>query len=519
MSMKRLYILIYLFALFGCSDFLEEYSQDKAYVQNYEDLDELLLGNAYFSRITSGYWMASGTGSGQFYFPWIHVVADELVQDAVSSSWFEAGKVTFGYHTWQLHVWTDPEGNKVWDDGADYRNLYAHINACNMILEELKAFEGKNDTDKQNISRIQGECYFLRGACYFLLANFYGKPYVAATASEDPAIPLKLTNYVEDKSYVRNSVAEVYQQVEKDLLTAELCLKDVPKKSVWRADVNAVRLMLSRMYLYMSSYANAKKYAELVTTEGPLLADLNIFSGGEFLTPDLSELIFSMGSSSLPGNVAIGPYSNYGNNYMVSRELYEAYAPEKGEDLRSQYFVVEDGGGLFYRKLQGGTWVKTELSDVFVLRSAEAWLNLAEAAACSDDEPTARLALKTLREKRIKQEAFDESEINDLSGEALVRFIREERQRELCLEGHRWFDLRRYRVAGKYPQAVTLTHVVTHKVQGDNWWEYNVQWTREFVLPTDDAAWVMPLPEAEVDLNTGMLNNPRNERAYKNVNH
>ena len=68
MSMKRLYILIYLFALFGCSDFLEEYSQDKAYVQNYEDLDELLLGNAYFSRITSGYWMASGTGSGQFYF-------------------------------------------------------------------------------------------------------------------------------------------------------------------------------------------------------------------------------------------------------------------------------------------------------------------------------------------------------------------------------------------------------------------------------------------------------------------
>ena len=87
------------------------------------------------------------------------------------------------------------------------------------------------------------------------------------------------------------------------------------------------------------------------------------------------------------------------------------------------------------------------------------------------------------------------------------------------MEGHRWFDLRRYRVAGKYPQAVTLTHVVTHKVQGDNWWEYNVQWTREFVLPTDDAAWVMPLPEAEVDLNTGMLNNPRNERAYKNVNH
>ena len=63
-------------------------------------------------------------------------------------------------------------------------------------------------------------------------------------------------------------------------------------------------------------------------------------------------------------------------------------------------------------------------------------MNLAEAAACADDEPTAKKALNALREKRIKREAFDESEVNSLTGESLVRFIREERRRELCLEGH-----------------------------------------------------------------------------------
>lgn len=36
-------------------------------------------------------------------------------------------------------------------------------------------------------------------------------------------------------------------------------------------------------------------------------------------------------------------------------------------------------------------------------------------------------------------------------GEDLVNLIRDERRRELCFEGHRWFDLRRYAVNPKYP--------------------------------------------------------------------
>ena len=31
----------------SCGDFLEDYSQDTAYVRGYSDLDELLLGSAY----------------------------------------------------------------------------------------------------------------------------------------------------------------------------------------------------------------------------------------------------------------------------------------------------------------------------------------------------------------------------------------------------------------------------------------------------------------------------------------
>ena len=48
--MKNSYLIICILALCGCSGFLEEYSQDKSYIKGYDDLDEILLGNAYFER-------------------------------------------------------------------------------------------------------------------------------------------------------------------------------------------------------------------------------------------------------------------------------------------------------------------------------------------------------------------------------------------------------------------------------------------------------------------------------------
>ena len=320
-------------------------------------------------------------------------------------------------------------------------------------------------------------------------------------------------------------MAEVYERVVADLIEAEKYLKNVSKKSVWRADIVATRLMLSRVFLYMCDYENAAKYAKLVTEEGPRLTDLNGYSNSQFLYPGLSELIFSTGSTSLPGVLSFyatsgTSMSTYVSNQdmRISDELYLAYKPEEAKDLRLEHFVVSsDALGLLYKKMHGPTFVTPEMSDVFVLRTSEAYLNLAEAAACGEDEVTARQALNDLRERRIKQEAFDKAEVNALSGEELVRFIREERQRELCLEGHRWFDLRRYKVAEKFPQETTINHVVENRVYNGSTWKYETIWRRRFTLTPEDPAWVLPLPKVELDKNTGMIDNPRNERKGEDV--
>lgn len=516
--MRKLYTILCVLALTGCSGFLEEYSQDKAYVKGWEDLDELMLGNAYFNpvRIVGGWW-SQGT-DGVFYYPWIHVLADELQQITDESNFGQnyAAFALYGYHTWQLRVYEDPAGQRTWDDGADFNKLYAHINACNIILHEIAPYEASatEENDVQNIRRIKGECHFLRAANYFMLVNFYGKPYEATTAAQDPAVPLKLSHYVEDLDYRRNSVAEIYNQILEDLQEAENLLKDVERKSQWRADINSVRLLMSRVYLYMCDYANTQKYAAMVIENGPRLENLNGFSGESFLTPELSELIFSMGSTSIFGSVSLDKESSQGaNEFRISDELYAAYDAVGGHDLRLQHYVTRKEGTLRYKKLQGDTYSTPEMSDIFIMRTSEAYLNLAEAAVCGDNETAAREALKTLRRNRIETAyaAEDADKIDALGGKELMDFIRQERQRELCMEGHRWFDLRRYRVAAKYAQPVNLVRVMMNREEG------RMTWHRRFTLTSDDPAWVLPLPKEEIDKNAGMIDNPRDERSYETL--
>ena len=155
-------MIICILALCGCSGFLEEYSQDKSYIKGYDDLDEILLGNAYFERFyVSNGWQFSGI-AGENYLPCLHVMSDELAQQTRGSSWVAEGAcgTIYGYHTWQYRVYENLEGKTAWDDAADFRHLYSHINACNIILEEIKAYEDvTEEEDVQNVNRIKGESY------------------------------------------------------------------------------------------------------------------------------------------------------------------------------------------------------------------------------------------------------------------------------------------------------------------------------------------------------------------------
>ena len=98
-----------------------------------------------------------------------------------------------------------------------------------------------------------------------------------------------------------------------------------------------------------------------------------------------------------------------------------------------------------------------------------------------------------------------------LSGADLITFVREERERELCLEGHRWFDLRRYMVDQRYPFTTTIEHTMSWFTTTNN--RYDVlAYTRYYRLLPGDDAYTLNIPKTVRDFQLSIGENPRPER-------
>ena len=497
--MVRIYIIgIVMLLSVSCSDFLKEYSQDLAYVSSYTDLDELLLGGAYLNSDFSSY---SYTG----YTPYVHMMADEMRENIEYAYGIEYNSNPrddyFGYYTWQKRVDVGFDNLvKITNESYDWKRLYEHINVANMIIAEIVNWDGENEFEKQEISRIRGEAYFLRGAYYFWLVNLYGKPYTATSAITDPGVPLKLTEYIEDKKFVRNSVQEVYDQVLKDLDEAEKALEKVSRKSVFRADIIATYLLKSRVFLYARDWENAAYYANKVLEKNGQLLDLNTFtmdSETAFMSPTSVETIFSTGDNWIANNTSMRQKGVSGSESVI--ELYEKDA----NDLRFEVFLNTDYPP--YLPCNKYAYNGGEMSDVCTYRTAEAYLNLAEARAYQNDEEGACKALNYLRKHRIRG-AKDVS----YSGKELMSEIRDERFRELVFEGHRWYDLRRYSVCDRYPldKAVRNTYT-TYYDDGES---LVLQATYIYELRPGDPAYVMPIPADVLTFDELLKDNVRYER-------
>ena len=84
--MKNIFIVFLLFTLTACSSFLEEYSQDLAKVETVDDLNELLLGDAY---LPVGFYEAYNSSALQPYNLFIHFMSDELQQGPINENRLE----------------------------------------------------------------------------------------------------------------------------------------------------------------------------------------------------------------------------------------------------------------------------------------------------------------------------------------------------------------------------------------------------------------------------------------------
>ena len=502
--MRKIYLLFpILFVLGACGDFLEEHSTKLAYVESCTDLEELLIGGGYLpnvKRLENSPWSLSVVGDDAVYFPWIHVMDDDVTEFIVRSLGEYGGQdvgIQFsGFYCWQKNPFTNVNGTYKDDT---WRRLYERIGVLNVILGQVD--HAASETEELR-KRVKGEALFLRANYYFLLVNFYAKSYNRETAATDPGVPVKTTDYIEDKYYSRDPVAKVYEQIVSDLEEACVNLIGIPRESVFQVSSAAAHALLGRVYLCMGEWEKAVVQCDSVQGYR-LLSLVGRDVTKSFLYEDSPEMIFTQGSYCM--SILMKKPNAILFCYQVSDSLVKLF---DREDLRLSNFFEELKGDYsdYYGRLTAVRKVRDDkdknISDNGVIRYAEVLLNKAEALAMSGRESEAIQLIGELRRNR-----FNQPEPLNKTGEKLIRFIREERRRELCFEGHRWFDLRRYAVSPKFPEEIEIKHI-SHNQDATE--------SGTFVLKkySEDKGWVLPIPDYVITFNNGLIeDNERDERA------
>ena len=509
--MKKILLIIMGCTLLGaCGDFLEEYSQELVYARSCEDLDEILIGNGYMKRNASQdffYYNETGT-----YYPYLHVMDDdveEFITGGLKMNGFSTPAERLrNFYAWGERPFSYMDGTEMRD--IDWKRLYQHIGYVNVIISYVKEFE----KDPEEIRRrVMGEAQFLRGWYYYMLVNLYAKPYSEKTASMDLGVPLNITEYIEDKYFSRDPVRKVYLQIVEDLKAAADNLAGIVQPTFYRVNEAAARTLLSRVYLYMGEWQLAIEECDKIIASGCKLQNMNTMSGQWLNTVDSPEILFTQGSYSmqfLMDNSLISYAAQGGGRYRASDELislYKKYESEGIVDLRNTAFLEPSSRycpGFFFVRKSPDLSTKSGLAKVYdacLIRSAEVYLNKAEAQAMLDQSEAIN-TIKVLMNNRYKDGIIPV--IDGLNGKALVDFIREERRRELCLEGHRWFDLRRYAVTSKYADAKQVRHGVYQSAMA------NMQpgvYDGSYVLKAfgEDDAWVLPIPDYEIVFDQGAM--------------
>lgn len=458
--MKKCIYILFAFmvaASAGCKDYLDIQPKDKLIPGDVEDY-RLLLDDQWTMTQTPG-------------------IGDAMTDD-LSLTEDEYGDIPQEYfqraYIWNKDIFTADDEIRDWN--APYKIIFY----ANTILEGLAA----NPVGLPEIrNQVQGEALFYRAYAYFNLLNTFAKQYNAATADKDPGVPLRLVADI-TAMVTRNSVKEVYDQVQTDMNTA---IKLLPPKAAYktRPARAAAHALAARVYLQMGKYDEALEQATSALSLQNTLLDYND------VDPENSpfDAVFPVTIVSNPEVIFISSTTGiYAKNNYVSSQYYQLY---NVHDLRAALFFREmpDQGNYQYIGCYndgGSTNVPSPFSGFSV---AELYLVRAECYARKNDASKAMADLNALLVNRFEKGTFQP--LTAGTPKEALDVILKERRKELIFRNLRLMDLKRLNADPE--RAITLTRTLNGET---------------YSLSPGDNRYVFPIPGTEVSTNH-LEQNPR----------
>jgi starch-binding outer membrane protein, SusD/RagB family len=393
---------------------------------------------------------------------------------------------------WEDDIYEDDENAP--ELNIPLQNLYTY----NKIIQEvMESTEGTEAAKKS----IWAEALAGRAWTYFLLINYYGKPYDATTAATDPGFPLILEAEITATNFSRASVQAVYDQIIEDLTTA---IPDLPAV-LWhrlRMSRPAAEALLGKVYVYMGRFEEAlpllnQALTGLANASIPVsLYDLNITfaTDGAFLPISL----FGPTTPTVPNHFevmyakqSINWWSFINSAVVVTPQTFAMYGDT---DLRRNFFVNAPYGGSPFPA--GFTRRRGPISVFYGVQLTELYLLRAECKARLNDLPGALSDLEFFRRHRMPVTDAAVPAEAAAAKVPLLQFIMDERLREFAVQGYRWFDMRRLSVDPLFGQT-NYTHTL-YNAEGNVIENYSLRAERL----------TLRLPGKIMNANPGMENNP-----------
>lgn len=402
----------------------------------------------------------------------------------VASDNFRSGPTNLGNIN-TMFRWNYTADNIVVQGGWD--NAYQVIQQANVTLRGIDRFRGAEPT---KVNRIEGQARALRAFMHFEIFRWWAPNFDPAATT--PGIAY-VDNFDIEQKPSRLSVQESYNKIEQDLKTAKSMLSNTDRAVQSATSVVAtarpyidslvVNAMLARVYLYAKKWDSAAKYATYVINARRLA------TAAEFpaIWQDAStrEVIWSIDYQA--GNAALirEIYRPVGNtptrdefSWLPVDAVINQYA---AGDVRGPVYLTTRAGNVVPNKYFAKSTAIGNPDGVVnfkVFRTAEMYLIRAEALAMLAQGGPALIDLNALRTARGAATGSE-------TGTALQDAIQAERRKELFVEGHRFFDLKR------------TVRTVTRQ-----------NCTNFCTLSSANRGWALPVPQTEIIANSNMQQNP-----------
>jgi starch-binding outer membrane protein, SusD/RagB family len=457
-------------------------------ITDLQPIDQIPAQNAIqtMSDVTSALNGVYGTWLGRRASYLSSFISDET-RLGTGTEYRNVGNILFNWqHVSDSQDWRDTENGGCWT------NLYQVIDRANRVLELMAPVVTNNATEASLKTQIRGELLALRAMAHFELLRWY-----AAT----PEYSASATGVVLQTEYVkapgsyrpsRNSQQDIINQVTADLTEAKTLIP-AGFSDISRVTRNAISGAQARVALHTKNWqAVVDRSTEVITAQPltPIGSYAALWTTRTLTSNQSTEVVWKLNVS--PANLGAGIgslWQDVGTGAVQASpavKLMNTFAPT---DIRFTTFFRTSPRNLIAKY---GVVITSPANgenfqyDIKMMRTSEMVLSRAEAYAELNQLTPANNDLSAIRTARIP--GYVHVAINDKA--LLLAAIMEERYKELCYEGHRYFDLRR--------RSLPINRDLADA--GGNTASQN--------LLTTDSKYLLPIPQQEIFANPNCGQNP-----------